>query len=199
MINDYPLIMVLWNLFLAILPFGFFWLLKKYWQANKFKTIKNKVFAATLFCFWVLFIPNAAYLINDIRHLENFCPTGSAIDVCPDSAWQIMFFFIYGATGWVLLFVLLKKMADFIKVILNKKVAIIFLVIIIPFISLGVLLGLLDRFNSWDIFVNPLAIFKNMLRYITDWDYFIDFIVFTSGFYLLYFGGNSIFKAKKGK
>jgi len=42
MINDYPLIMVLWNLFLAILPFGFFWLLKKYWQANKFKTIKNK-------------------------------------------------------------------------------------------------------------------------------------------------------------
>jgi uncharacterized membrane protein len=195
-VNDYPFIMVFWNILLAMAPFAFFLALSRCWRKTKFKKFRQKIFAVILFFFWLIFLPNAAYLITDIRHLLDFCPAGSYVNICVDNAWEIMFFFVYGALGWVFFTIYLSKMRRFLADIFDSRVSKIIILAIVPVMSLGVLLGLMERFNSWDVFVHPLAIFQNLLMYITNWEYFSDWAVFAAGYYILYFFGKQIFDKK---
>lgn len=196
-INDYPVLMIVWNLLLLAVPFFLFVLLESYWRDNKFKNLKEKIIASCLFFLWLIFIPNTVYIITTVRHLLNYCPAGSYnpfIDVCPANVWMIIFFFIYASLGWIFFVLFLRQMKDFLKKVFNKNIACLFIAIVIPLISLGVLLGLINRFNSWDAFLHPLAILKTMLIYITDVHYFGNFLVFTLGLYALYFAGEFLFK-----
>jgi hypothetical protein len=90
-------------------------------------------------------------------------------------------------------------MRELLAKIFNPVVAKIVILAIIPILSLGVLFGLTERYNSWDFFIYPLAIFHNLLRYITSWVYFRNWFVFTAGYYVLYFFGTVIFKTKLAK
>jgi uncharacterized membrane protein len=195
-VNDYPFLMVVWNLFLALLPFFIFLALRDYWKKTKFKTSRQKVLAGVLAFFWLIFVPNSAYLIVGVRHLLNYCPADSANSVCVVGAWQIMYFFVLSILGWVFFVIFLKQMRSLLAKVFNQKVANITMFILIPLISLGVVFGLTERFNSWDIFINPLAILQNLLRYMTDWGYFRNFLVFTIGYYLLFFLGDYLFGKK---
>ena len=100
-INQYQLITVVWNIFLALLPLAFYMFLKSYWRRTGLIKFKQKTVAAALFIFWLLFFPNTAYIITDIRHLLNYCPFDSPNKVCADNAWMIIFFFTYASFGWV--------------------------------------------------------------------------------------------------
>jgi len=195
-VNDYPVFMVVWNLILLIIPFFIFSFLVKFYKKNKFKSSRSKITTLFLFLLWVLFIPNTAYIITDVRHLLDYCPVNSKSRVCPSSAWMIMFFFLYAIIGWVFFVIFLAKMRKFVKKVFGEMLGNIFIITIIPLVSLGVLIGLVDRFNSWDLFIRPLSIFENMLMYITNFYYLRNFLVFTLGFYLLYFIGDFLFKDK---
>jgi len=195
-VNDYPFLMLVWNLFLALTPFFIFFILRDYWQKTKFKKIWQKFLAGILFFLWLIFLPNSAYLIVGVRHLLNFCPAASANSVCVAGVWEIMYFFVFSALGWIFFVIFLKQMRSLLAKIFNPKVSRLAVFILIPFVSLGVLFGLTERFNSWDIFFNLLAIFQNLLKYLTDWEYFRNFLVFTAGFYLLYFLGEYLFGKK---
>lgn len=195
-INDYPVLMVFWNLFLLIVPFFLFIVLVGLLRKSGFKKVQDKLIGVFLFLLWVLFIPNTAYVITDVRHLLDYCPADSYSRVCAPNAWMIMFFFMYSLLGWVFFTVFLAQMKGFIKDIFGAKISNIFVILIIPMISLGVLIGLVDRFNSWDVFLRPLAIFENMLVYITSFYYFRNFLIFTIGLYFMYFLGDFLFKDK---
>jgi uncharacterized membrane protein len=195
-VNDYPFLVMVWNLFLAFFPFFFFLAFKGYWRKNKFSLSRQKIFAGLIFFLWLIFLPNSAYLIVVGRHLFDYCPADSLNSVCISGAWQIMFFFCYSVLGWVLFVISLKQMAGFLAKLFSKKLARWFVAIIIPLVSLGVLLGLTGRFNSWDIFRAPLAIFQNLLKCLTDWQYLRNFLIFSAGYYLLYFFGDYLFKNK---
>ncbi|HTX86451.1 MAG TPA: DUF1361 domain-containing protein [Candidatus Nanoarchaeia archaeon] len=195
-VNDYPFVMMVWNILLAMAPFVFFLLLSVYWRQTKFKKIGQKISAAIIFFLWFIFLPNAAYLIADIRHLLNFCPAGSPLNVCVPNAWEIMFFFVYSVFGWIFFVIYLLEMRDLLAKIFNRRAAKIIIFITIPLMSLGVLFGLTERFNSWDVFIHPLAILNNLLRYITNWEYFRNLLSFATGYYILYFFGAAIFKTK---
>jgi len=194
-INDYPIFMIFWNLLLLMVPFFLFILLKWYYKKNKFKKTGHKFLAALIFFLWVLFIPNTIYIITDIRHLLNYCPENYP-RICAPNAWMIMFFFVYAFFGWVFFILLLSQMKSFLKKVFDKKIANLFIIIIIPLVALGVLLGLVDRFNSWGVFVYPLAILKIVLIYITSFYYFRNLLVFIIGLYILYFLGDFLFKDK---
>ncbi len=195
-VNDYPILMVAWNLFLFLIPFFLFLLLKKLYLKSGFKKIYEKVTGLLLFFIWLLFVPNVPYVITDVRHLLNYCPIDSYLNVCTQNAWMIMFFFVYSIFGWIFFVLFLNQMKNLILKIFSKKISQLFIIIVIPSISLGVLLGLLNRFNSWYFFQNPLLIFRSMLMYITDINYFINFVGFTIGLYILYFIGNFLFRRK---
>jgi|WetSurMetagenome_2_1015567.scaffolds.fasta_scaffold04658_7 uncharacterized membrane protein len=195
-VNDYPFLMMVWNLFLAILPFFIFLVFRRYWKKTKFKKTGQKIIAALIFFFWFIFLPNAAYLIVDNRHLLNYCPADSSYGVCVAGAWQIMFFFCYSVIGWIFFVIFLVQMKKMLAEIFNKKKATLAVYVLIPMVSLGVLLGLTERFNSWDVFAHPLAISAGLLRYITDWQYLWNLAVFIVGYYLLYFLGDYLFGKK---
>jgi uncharacterized membrane protein len=198
-VNNYPFIMIVWNILLAMVPFGFFIIFSAYWKKTKFLKIGQKILASLIFLLWFIFLPNALYLITDIRHLINFCPVSSPLNVCVNGAWEIMFFFIYGAFGWAFFVIYLNQMRDLLAKIFSKTTSKIIILAAIPILSLGVLFGLTERYNSWDFFLYPLAIFQNLLRYMSSWQYFRNWLVFTAGYYILYFFGTVIFKTKLAK
>lgn len=196
-IHGYPLLVIAWNLLLLLVPFYLVLYLKKFWQKKDSSQIKLCLITAGLGFLWLLFIPNAAYIITDVRHLLNYCPVDSPERVCPQSAWLIMFFFIYASIGWAAFVFLLGQMKEFIAQIKSKRAGQYFIWLVIPLISLGVLLGLIDRFHSWEFILFPGQILKSGLRYFIDIIYFRDWAVFTIGLYVLYWGGEKLFKNKE--
>lgn len=196
-INHYQLATVVWNIFLVFLPWAFYLFLKSRWRRTGFKKISQKAVAVILFIFWLLFFPNAAYIITDIRHLLDYCPLDSPNKVCAANAWMIIFFFIYSSFGWVAFYYLLKLMSNLFNEIFKRLSPDFFAALIIPLTSLGVLVGLLNRFNSWDVFLFPLWFLRALAVYFSDLNFFLDWLIFTLGLYLLYFAGDVIFRKIK--
>lgn len=193
-INDYRLFTIFWNLVLVLMPLMFFFLLKKYVSETKLSGLGQKIAAAVLFIMWLLFFPNTAYIMTDVRHLINYCPVDSPFQVCMENAWMIMFFFVYSSLGWASFYYLLKKMAELAGGIYNKFFARLFIALAIPLTSLGVLLGLLNRFNSLDAILFPGQFIQALELYFFDINYFLNWLIFTVFLYLLYFMGDVIFR-----
>jgi len=201
-INHYQLLTVVWNVFLVLLPLVFYISLKSYWRRTGLIKFNQKAVAAVLFIFWLLFFPNTAYIITDVRHLLDYCPLNSPDRVCVANAWMIIVFFVYSSFGWVSFYYLLKLMSGLVNRIFNKLFKKLpkelrlnfFAILIIPLTSLGVLLGLLNRFNSWDVLLYPTWLLKAISVYFLNIDYFIDWFIFTIFLYFLYFSGDYLFR-----
>lgn len=196
-VNRYQLFTIFWNVFLVFLALMIFVALKKYWRGSKLIAMQQKIIGFVLFIFWLLFFPNTAYIITDVRHLLDYCPADSLNRVCVANAWMIMFFFFYACFGWISFYYLLKKMVELVKEIFGLIYSRLFMILIIPITALGVLLGLLNRFNSWDVFSAPGLILKASWAYFSELNYFIDWLIFAVFLYLLYFVGDAIFRGEK--
>lgn len=195
-VNKYPVLAILWNVFLLVVPFFLCLLIyERYKKRSKSFSMLEKAYLILLFFLWLIFIPNSAYIITDVRHLLDYCPN-SPYRICPNNAWMIMFFFIYASIGWVAFVFLLNQMKDFIGQF-YKKLTRFFIPIIIPLISLGVLLGLVDRWNSWEVFTSPVNVLVAISEYVTNYIYFRNWIVFSIGLFLLYYTGDLIFTNEK--
>lgn len=194
-INNYPVITIAWNIFLLSIPFYLGSKLNKLWQKTKFKTPKEKGMALGLFALWLLFAPNAAYVISDSRHISGFCPE-NYYQICPSNAWMIIVFFSYACIGWVTHVYLVNQMKNLVKNAYGKSAQIAYLWLISPIISLGLLLGLIDRWNSWDALIHPIMVVESAWQYLSDWTYFKNLLIYTIFLYLLYFVGDIIFTSK---
>lgn len=193
-LNDYPVLMGVWNLLLLLVPFLVALLLRRYYNSSKFRYGRQKLAAFLLFFVWLLFIPNTAYLLTDIRHLMGYCPSDSYWNVCVDSAWMPLAFFTYSLIGWLAFVLLLNQMRELVAVVYTRQTARLFLVVVIPLIALGVLLGLIHRFNSWDIFVQPMTIMETIRDYFLSRVYARNWLIFTLFLYILYFIGDKVIK-----
>ena len=182
----------MWNLFLLIIPFFLCKNLIKLRRKSKFSKWHQKLIAACLGFIWLLFIPNSAYIITGGRHLLNYCPL-NYYKVCAENAWMIMFFFTYAVIGWVAFVYLVNQMKILVNEIWGKLAVKIYIWSIVPVISLGVLLGLINRWNSWEILIYPVAIAKDALKYFTDFMHFKNWLIFTIFLYILYFIGDYLF------
>jgi uncharacterized membrane protein len=192
-VNDYPLIGVIWNVFLSLIPFFLFFYLAKLWRKNSFQKNSQKVLGFFVFAVWLLFLPNAAYIITDVRHLSDYCSSINYFRVCPESAWMIMFFFVYAAFGWVTFVFALSLMNKLLSEIFSTRIAQAMVAFILPLSALGVLLGLLNRWNSWEILSQPRNIFESLSYYFFDWEYFKNWLFFSLGLFLLYYLGQFLF------
>jgi len=190
-VNGYQIISIIWNLTLLIIPFFLAKLIEKLWQKAKIRSWQKKISSYFLFIIWLLFIPNTAYVITDVRHLLNFCPE-NYFRVCVENAWMILFFFTYALIGWLAFIYLLDQMREIIAKVKGRIVSCVFIWLIIPFISLGVMLGLINRWNSWEAFICPGMIGSDASFYLFNFTYFKNWYIFTLFFYLFYFGGRAV-------
>ena len=195
--GDYQLVSVVLNLGLIMIALALGWVFSVYFRRTGFRTATQKIIALFIFFFWLIFEPNTLYVISEIRHLLNFCPLDSPFKICAKGVWVIMFFFSYAAAGWWSYWYLLKRMAGTISDALRLRSPLPFAIFAIPVISLGYLVGLLDRWNTWELFLFPSDFFRTVSYYFTTAVGALNLLLATAFGYWFYFLGERVFKYGK--
>ena len=139
-----------WNLFLALIPFGLSTLLGTALGPLRARLLLP-VGAA-----WLLFFPNAPYLITDLLHLEQRpgVPLWYDLALILSCAWN----------GLMLAYASLADMQELVRQRLGTGAGWAFAATALLLSSFGVYLGRYLRFNSWDVLSNPLALFFDILH-----------------------------------
>lgn len=167
---------IAWNLFLAWLPY----LLSTY-----FKDIQTSALwkQTSLFFCWMLFLPNALYIVTDLIHLRAFTNVPLWFDAS--------LLFAAAFTGIMMAFISIRKVESFLIEKFNHKIIKFFVPLMLFMSSFGVYLGRFERWNSWDIFVNPIGLGTNILSCIispvSNYKVWATTIIFTGVFSMLYF------------
>jgi len=140
--QDLMYVFYYWNIFLAIIPYCCSRLLNKKQSVN-FKTV-------CILAVWLLFFPNAPYIITDIFHFEKRPPI---------PFWFDLTIVVTGAWNGLLLGILsLMQVEKWLSGKLSRKLLRIFVLLCIALSGYGVYIGRFLRYNSWDILTRPLVI-----------------------------------------
>ncbi len=149
---------LLWNLLLAWLPLLFAWMATLAYargRARERGAWGHWLLALTSALAWLIFLPNAPYLITDIAHLRPF-------DHIP-YFYDVTMLFSLALTGLMLGFASLAWMQEVVRERWGRWPARGFAVSVIALASFGVYLGRFLRWNSWDILIQPNALFRQLL------------------------------------
>jgi uncharacterized membrane protein len=104
---------------------------------------------------WLMFFPNAPYLLTDFQHLS-FSYGSSPV-------WLDVILLIWFAwTGLLLGIASLYLMQEIVTRAFNREVGWIFAIVAVILSSVGVYLGRFLRWNSWDLLQDPLSIARDM-------------------------------------
>jgi len=131
-----------WNLFLAFIP----WLLTT-WVIIQPKIQQYKIVVGLIICFWLLFFPNAPYILTDLFHLrlKLSMPVWFDLVLILSFAWTGILF------GFLSLWDIERVLSKFLK----RKYISTISIFLLFLSSFGVYLGRYLRWNSWDIIQNP--------------------------------------------
>ncbi|TGE08617.1 DUF1361 domain-containing protein [Hymenobacter fodinae] len=141
---------LLWNLFLAIIPFGL---------STMLGLTAGRVKARVLLpvgAVWLLFFPNAPYILTDLFHLEPRAgaPYWYDLALILSCAWN----------GLMLAYASLTDMQAIVARRLGWGAGWAFATVALLLSSFGIYLGRYLRFNSWDILTNPLTLFYDIIN-----------------------------------
>lgn len=166
---------LVWNIFLAWVPFVISSLFEKIINKHKWKQ-------AMVFCCWLAFFPNALYIVTDLIHLQLESPVPAWFDA--------LLLFSSSVVGLLLAFVSLHRVEKYLQNIMPKKLLAPLIMLILFLGSFGVYLGRFLRWNSWDILTNPFKLLNSIVqRIIFPFDHLYTWgitFIFTVFFYLLY-------------
>jgi uncharacterized membrane protein len=142
-----------WNLFLAWLPM--LCALAAY-NAGKRRTRLSWLVVAGCALAWLLFFPNAPYLLTDILHLE---PRADA------PLWfDLVLLLAFAWTGFFLGLVSLVLMQALVRRAAGAAASWAFAVAVLGLSGFGIYLGRFLRWNSWDIFFSPGSLLTDMVQ-----------------------------------
>lgn len=142
---------LIWNLFLAWMPLGFAAF------ANRVPFVSNRLWLGLLFAAgWLLFFPNAPYILTDFFHLR---PRGTV------PYWfDLLLILSFAINGLLLGMTSLFEIHSW----LNRhfKAAIGWATIGVALVAggFGIYLGRYLRWNSWDILQHPGSLIDDVLR-----------------------------------
>lgn len=169
-------IMLAWNIFLAWIP---------YILSTQFRHYRNKENWKQLFLFssWLLFFPNALYIVTDLVHLHD--------DTNMPWWYDTMLVFCSSFVGLVLAFVSLNKAESYLRSRMSKATVAAAMACILFVASFGVYLGRFDRWNSWDVVNNPISLATDILGKVVNplehYKVWAITLLFTSVYSLLYY------------
>lgn len=189
-IHGYSILGIFWNLFLILIPcltvYGMVVAVRKRkWKA--LGGVEKAVFAA-LFLYWLFWFPNTAYQFMVPRHLADYCAHFDKNRVCDTGSWLVTFFFVYALAGLPAFYYALNRMEGLLTGLFTRSLSRGFILLIIPLTTLGVMLGLFERANSWDVLTNPLGLVTITVGYLQNADIFLFFGIFTASLYAIYYG-----------
>ncbi|MCP9485841.1 MAG: DUF1361 domain-containing protein [Gaiellaceae bacterium MAG52_C11] len=133
---------VIWNLFLAWIPFG---LAVVVYDRHRAGT--RAAMLLPLGALWLLFLPNAPYIVTDFKHLSPSAgvPLWFDIVVIAAPAW----------TGMLLGFLSLFLVQAVVRELAGRAAGWLVALGALGLASFGVYLGRVLRWNSWDVLTDP--------------------------------------------
>lgn len=147
---------LVWNLFLAGVPVGAALVLR----ALSARGVRTLPAQSLVFALWLLFLPNAPYLLTDLVHLEYRPPVPLWFDVAMLTS--------FAATGLLLAY---ASVADVEAVVARRfgrwagsGVALLSLALS----GIGIYLGRFWRWNSWDLLTSPTSVARDALDFFGD-------------------------------
>jgi uncharacterized membrane protein len=141
---------LLWNLFLAVVPLFASALLRKAAARNAPDAVQ-----LLLLVLWLLFLPNAPYILTDLVHLT---PDGSRL------YWYDLGMVLSCAgTGLLLGYLSLFDVHELFERRFGQRFGWSAAVVALLASGYGVYLGRVQRWNSWDLVTNPQSLFMSIL------------------------------------
>ena len=137
---------LLWNLFLAAVPLV--------WSAAFQTTIERKrpFLAGVFFLLWLLFLPNAPYILTDLIHLASYQRS---------HLWSALTMILSCAgAGLALGYLSLISVHNVIKQKFGEAIGWAVVIGSLMLCSFGIYLGRFLRWNSWDALTNPIQLAK---------------------------------------
>jgi uncharacterized membrane protein len=134
-----------WNLFLAFIP----WLLMT-WLIIYPKIQQYKIAVGLIICVWLLFFPNAPYILTDLFHLK--------LKLSMPVWFDMVLIFSFAWTGILFGFLSLWDIERVLSKFMNRKYIPVISIFLLFLSSFGVYLGRYLRWNSWDIIRNPFGL-----------------------------------------
>lgn len=147
-----------WNLFLAWVPYGASLLVARLVLSGGARPWR----ALPLVGVWLAFLPNAPYLITDFMHIR----------ARPDMPWlfwyDIMMMAIFAWTGSILGAVSLGGMQRLVARHWGRATSWCFVLVVAGLCGVGIYLGRFQRWNSWDLLLNPRSVARDLLGPLLD-------------------------------
>jgi len=139
---------LIWNLILAAAP-----MIISNWLAENPKACQNKMFFVCT-AIWLLFLPNAPYIITDFLHFKNS-------DGMPD--WfDLLLLMSFSWSGIAFGFLSIAEMHHIWETRFGVKTGWMFIISCCLLSGFGVYIGRFLRYNSWDIVSNPLELLTDI-------------------------------------
>ncbi|WP_240642327.1 DUF1361 domain-containing protein [Nonlabens xiamenensis] len=161
--HEFFMLFLIWNLFLAFIPWLISQSLDRYISQLQRKELKwshhGILLGATLL--WLAFLPNAPYIITDLIHIRHIQG--------PWLIYEILMIASFGITGTYLAFQSLREIqiilqwAGWLPSHLWKRM---FSLLVLCLCSLGIYIGRVLRYNSWDLITQPQSLLRDMVRLI---------------------------------
>lgn len=133
---------LLWNLFLAWVPLGFAFVAEVGWRGHWSR--RRLLLPLTA---WLLFFPNAPYVITDVIHLQENGISPLWFDA--------LVLFSTGLAGLLVGFVSLRMVQLIVNASFSRTTGWVVSIGVILLSGFGIYLGRFGRYNSWDVLSSP--------------------------------------------
>lgn len=148
--GDLTYVFLLWNLFLAFVPYAV-----SYWLSRNIRVMENKWKLALTLMVWLLFIPNSFYILTDLFHLRYIrsAPKWFDLLLLLSFAWNGLLFGI----------VSLRKIEVVLQTVSGRSSSLFMVFAVMWLNAFGIYIGRFLRYNSWDVITQPFSLFSEML------------------------------------
>jgi len=168
---------MLFNIFLALLALGFGYIFIK---------SKNTLLTFIFGILWILFLPNTIYLFTDLEHLIDQWSYVTT-DLQFILFLQYVVFVGIGFASYLFAFYPFEKIILAWNIFKKNKIFVI--VAFNYFIAFGMVLGRVERINSWEVFTNPVKVISSAVHVFHSVDLFglmLLFGILCNCFYFLF-------------
>ena len=171
-------VFLLWNLFLAVIPYVI-----SNWLTANIATTKNKLKVAAAITAWLLFIPNSFYIITDLFHLDEISSAPKWFD--------LLLLLSFAWNGLLLGIISLRQMETMLQKASGKSISLAIIFTVMWLNAYGIYIGRFLRYNSWDIVTQPFSLIGELMHMMihpfqnkTEWGMIFCYAVFMTLLYV---------------